>query len=95
MHALVLKLTTEHLQQMTSCRERLADTGQICGAGRRTAGYRKLREEMWLGSILASQMEFALQVLLSDLQIAESHADVFVTEQLHECGQADAEAEHF
>ena len=95
MHVLIRKLATEHLQQMTSCRQRLSDTGQICGAGRRTAGYRKLREEMRLGSILAGKMEFALQVFLSNLQIAEGHADVFLAERLHKHGQANVQAEHF
>jgi hypothetical protein len=34
-------------------------------------------------------VKFALQVLLSDLQIAQSHADVFVPQQLHEGGKTD------
>ena len=47
-----------------------------------------------LGRVVAGQMELALQVLLSDFEIAQGHADIFVTEQLHEGGQADAEPEH-
>ena len=90
MHVLITKLTAEHLQQMTSCSERLANASQICGEGCGSAEYRELWKEMGLDCILTSQMEFALQVLLRHLQIPERHADVFVTEQLHERGQVDA-----
>ena len=43
---------------------------------------------------MAGPVELALQVRLGDLQIAKGHADVFVTHQLHESGQANAAAEH-
>ena len=33
-------------------------------------------------------VEFALQVLLGDLHIAQGHGDVFVAQQLHECRKA-------
>ena len=48
-----------------------------------------------LGRVLAGQVKLALEVLLSDLQIAQGHADVVVSQQLHEGGQADTQAEHF
>ena len=47
------------------------------------------------GGILTCQVELSLQVLLSDLDIAQGHTDVFVAEQLHERRQADAHTEHF
>ena len=49
---------------------------------------------MRLGHILAGLVEFALQVLLGDLHIPQGHADVFVTEQLHERREADPEPKH-
>ena len=45
-----------------------------------------------MDGILASKVKFLLQVLLSDLYIAQGHADIFVPQQLHESRQADAEA---
>ncbi len=48
-----------------------------------------------MGSILASLVEFALQVLLGDLHIPQGPVDVFVAEQLHESRKANSEPEHF
>jgi len=39
-------------------------------------------------------MELALQILLGDLEIAHSHGDVIVTQQLHEGWKTDPETEH-
>jgi hypothetical protein len=47
-----------------------------------------------LGGALAGGVELSLQVLLGDLHVAQGRADVFVAEQLHQSGEADAEAEH-
>src|SRR5262249_9893561 len=47
------------------------------------------------GSVLLSTLKFSLDIELRHLHIAESHVDVFVAEQLHERGQADAQAHHF
>jgi hypothetical protein len=44
--------------------------------------------------VLAGDVKFSLQVLLSDLQIPQGHADVFVSEQLHKGGKTDAQTEH-
>ncbi len=49
---------------------------------------------MGLGRIAASGVELALQVLLGDLYITQGHADVFVTEQLHQSGKTDTQADH-
>ena len=38
---------------------------------------------------------FPLQVGLSDLQVLKGHLGAGVAEHLHECGKADAGAEHF
>jgi hypothetical protein len=49
---------------------------------------------MGLSGLLAGLVEFALQVLLGDLHIAQGHADVLVAEQLHEGWEADPQADH-
>ena len=58
-------------------------------------GSSKRGQTMRMGDILAGLMEFALQILLSDLHISQGHADVFVAEQLHQGRKADPEPEHF
>jgi hypothetical protein len=49
---------------------------------------------MRLSCLLAGLVEFALQVLLGDLHIAQGHADVFVAEQLHQGREADPQPHH-
>src|SRR5260370_27699916 len=49
---------------------------------------------MRLGGTVASRVELALQILLRDLHIAHGHADITVSEQLHESGKTNTEAEH-
>jgi len=49
---------------------------------------------MRLGSMLASRVELALQILLSDLHVAHGHANIVVAQQSHESGKADTKAEH-
>ena len=49
---------------------------------------------MALSRILAGLVVFALQILLSDLHIAQGHADIFVAEQAHQGREADSKAEH-
>jgi hypothetical protein len=48
-----------------------------------------------LGGLFASAMKLALQVQLGNLDIPQSHADVFVPQQLHQGGQTDAPADPF
>jgi len=43
---------------------------------------------------VAGELKITLQVLLSDLEIAQGHADISVTEQFHQGRQADSEPEH-
>ena len=45
--------------------------------------------------ILSGEMELALQIFLSHLNVPHRHAEVFVSHQLHECGKANAETDHF
>ena len=90
----IFRLETKHLEKMTGGGDGVANGGQIgaqrgCGWGERKLGY-----EVQLRRVQAGAVKFALQVLLSDLYITQGHADVFVSQQLHESGQADAEAEH-
>ena len=47
-----------------------------------------------LHCVLTGLVELALEVRLGDLQITKRHTDVLVTHQVHECGQANAAAEH-
>jgi hypothetical protein len=49
---------------------------------------------MEIDAVLASEVKFALQVLLGDLEVPQGHGDVFVPQQLHESGQADAQTQH-
>src|SRR5256885_16345460 len=50
---------------------------------------------MKLHGILPGEMELMLQVSLRDLDVSHGHADIFMSEQSHECRKADAEADHF
>ena len=50
---------------------------------------------MVLHRILAGEMELALQVSLRDLHVSHGHADIFMSQQLHQGWKADAEADHF
>ena len=63
---------------MTCCLQRLKDRGET-GAGD-IFGEHERGQTMRMGDILASLVEFALQVLLSDQHIPQGHADVFVAE---------------
>ena len=42
----------------------------------------------------ASHIEFALEILLGDLQIVQGHLWAFVAEEFDHCGKADAGAQH-
>ena len=84
-----------HFTKVVCSGQCLADSVEI-GAesvpGRKSG---KRRQAMPLWRILMSLIELAVQVLLRDLDIPQSHADVFVPQQLHEGGKADSETEHF
>ena len=45
---------------------------------------------MKLHGILPGEMELTLQVSLRDLDVSHGHADIFMSEQLHESWQTDA-----
>lgn len=49
----------------------------------------------WCWTVCWRAVKLALQVLLSDFEIEQSHVDIFVSQQLHEGRQADTQAEHF
>ena len=90
---LIGELPTVHLEKMASGRQRLANSGEVGGGG--TVGCGEYWSMVRLRRTLTSGMELALQVLLSDLHVAQSHADVFVAEQLLESRKTDAETDHF
>ena len=81
-----------HLQEVASSRQGLLDSGEVGASG--AGGDGKVGQVVRVCGILPGQVKFALRVLLGDLEIAQSHADVFVPEQLHDGRQADAQTEH-
>src|ERR1700675_961945 len=55
---------------------------------------KQFRNGMERSGSLSSAVKFTLQVLLRDVEIEQSHVDIFVFQQLHEGGQTDTEAQH-
>ena len=89
---LIAELAAIHLQEVAGGDQGLADAGEIGAEG--GAGNREDGQGMRVGGMLAGCVELALQVLLGDLDVAHGHADIVVSQQLHESGKADTEAEH-
>jgi len=81
-----------YFQEMSGCGDRLADPGWIGTGG--AIGNREDGYEVRMCGMLARSMKLALQVLLGDMHVAQGHADVFVAQQPHQSGKADAETEH-
>jgi hypothetical protein len=79
---------------MVTSRNGLAKGGKICLMGDGRRGHGKLGDRVQGGHAFACTMKFPLQIELYHFHIAQSHMDVFVSEQSHEHGQADAEPEH-
>jgi hypothetical protein len=77
---------------MASRSEGLPDGWDI-GAGR-GVGEEERGQAMGLSRVLPRPVELALEVWLGDLDVPQGHADIFVSQQLHESGKTDAEAEH-
>src|ERR1041385_7192571 len=71
---LIGKLAAIHFQKMACCRECTPYARKIGSGGKGTVRQRKFRNEVTLRCILAGDVKLSLQVLLSDLQIAQSHA---------------------
>jgi hypothetical protein len=61
----------------------------------KVSGNLRLAAPPSISDSLTSLMQLTLQIGLGDLQIPKGHADVFVTHQLLESGQADSASEHF
>ena len=77
---LVRQITAMHFQDLACCCQGPLDTLKtraVCGG---SVGLRQLRDEVALSGVLKGEVKLALEVLLSDLDIAQSHADVFVSE---------------
>lgn len=70
----------------------LADGSKIGPPWGRGGWERELGNGVEGRSILTSAVKFSLEVEQGDFDIAQGHADVFVSEQLHESGQADTQA---
>ena len=58
-------------------------------------GMGSARDAVQFGHVFTNQVELTLQILLGDLNITQGHADVFMSEELHEDGQTDAQTDHF
>ena len=56
---------------------------------------REVGDVVAVGCVLAGHMKLALEIDLSHGDVAQGHADIFMTEQVHERGKRDAEAHHF
>jgi len=84
-----------YFQEMACCAQRLPDTIKTGAVGGGAVGRKQLRDRVALRGVLQGEVILALEVLLSDLDIAQSHGNRFVSEQLHQGGKADAEAKHF
>ena len=82
-----------HFQDVLSRINRKQECRQVGARSRRRRQRSRGRNEMaGMGECL---VVFPLQVGLSDLQVLKGHLGAGVAEQLHECGKADAGAEHF
>jgi hypothetical protein len=90
----VANLAAVHLDKVTDVGEGL-DKGRDSGrwvAGRQSGV--QYGHGMNAGHVLAGQMVLLLEVVLGDLDVAESHFEGLVTEQVHESGKADAGPKH-
>jgi hypothetical protein len=88
----VAQLTAIHFQKVTSCLQHLRDAMEDSARG--FFGESKRGQTMGIGCIPTGLVEFALQILLSDGDVAQGHADIFMAEQPHERGETDSQPEH-
>src|SRR5205809_79179 len=72
-----------------------ADGRKIVACQRCIRREREVGNVVAVGSVLASQMKLTLEIDLSHGDVAQGHADIFMTEQVHERGKRDAQAHHF
>ena len=89
---IIAELTAIHFQKMTGGLQCLTDAREASSGD--VFGERERGHTMEMGCVLTGLMEFALQILLGDEQVAQGHANVCVPEQLHESGKANPEPEH-
>jgi hypothetical protein len=80
-----------HFQEMDGGGQGLANTGQV-GAGGRGEDWK--RQGIARSGELTGGLEFSLKVLGGDVDIAQSHVDIVVSQQPHENGKAYSEADH-
>ena len=85
-------MTPIHFQEMASGCQILVDSQRVSMSN--DAGKREGRQTMGSRRFLAGFVEFALQVLLGDLHVAQGHPQGRVAEQLHQCREADPKPEH-
>jgi len=92
---LIFQLWLEQLEQMVSSRYRLVKSSEVDVLWRPGIRQGELGNGVQRGGILQSAVKFSLHVELGHLHVAHRHEDVFVSEQLHEHGQTDAQSYHF
>jgi hypothetical protein len=87
-------LWLEQLEEMVSSRYSLAKSSEVevlWDPGNRQG---ELGKGVQGGGILQSAVKFSLHVEPGHLHVAHRHEDVFVSEEVHEYGQTDAQANH-
>jgi len=90
----ILYFQTEQLEEMTNSGQGVANDWEIHALRHGGLREREFGNGMERRSALTGAVKFALQILLRDVEIPEGHADIFVSQQLHESGQTDTEAQH-
>src|SRR5882762_9155044 len=74
--------------------DRVANGEQVRAKRSGGQGQWKFGNRVTQGRVVAGAMKLPLQVLLRDLNVTHSHADVIVTQHLHKSWQANTEAQH-
>jgi hypothetical protein len=75
----ILKLTTVHLQQMATRGEGTLDAGKSYSR-RDGSGYGEFWYVVAMNCVLASKMEFPLEVALNDLHVSHGHFSSLMAE---------------
>lgn len=87
----VFELKAKHLYQVTGGGDGIVNSGGVGAKWGSSWGKKRVGKGVEMEAVLASEVKFALQVLLGNLEVPQGHGDVFVPQQLHESGQADAQ----
>jgi hypothetical protein len=86
------QVSAVHLQDMLDSLKGVDQIGQI--RMRRVEGVRHTRRWHEVAGMRAGQLELALEILLSNLEVLQSHVWALVTEEFDHGSEADAGAQH-